>query len=183
MYCWYCVYGVYLYVSACIVCIEYIVCMCMYCLYMSVYLEMFLQIHAHIHTIQTKYRYDANACMCMYFRVNTYIIQTAGFTYIQIQTCRVPDVPSPAGLIPSPTHQWRRPRVTMKDRPLHSSRLGSGRISPSNQGEESRDSSIRSCTGVTRSSLSRSPRAPQGPPSRWLHTARCMGEADAPPPA
>jgi hypothetical protein len=30
--------------------------------------------------------------MCMYFWVNTYIIQTAGFTYIQIQTCRVPDV-------------------------------------------------------------------------------------------
>jgi len=27
----------------------------------------------------------------MYFWVNTYIIQTAGFTYIQIQTCRVPD--------------------------------------------------------------------------------------------
>ncbi len=29
--------------------------------------------------------------MCMYFLVNTYIIQTAGFTYIQIQTCRFPD--------------------------------------------------------------------------------------------
>ena len=94
----YCVYSVYLHVSACIVCIGNIVCMCMYCLYMSVYLETFFQIHTHtytyrhIHTIQTKYRYVANACMCMYFRVNTYIIQTAGFTYIQIQTCRIPDV-------------------------------------------------------------------------------------------
>ena len=29
--------------------------------------------------------------MCMYFRVNTYIIQTAGFTYIQIQTGKIPD--------------------------------------------------------------------------------------------
>jgi hypothetical protein len=31
----------------------------------------------------------------MYFWVNTYIIQTAGFTYIQIQTCRVPDAAVP----------------------------------------------------------------------------------------
>ncbi len=92
--------------------------------------------------------------------------------------------PCDQDLIPSPTHQWRLPRVrdiTMKDSPLHSNQLGSGRISPGNQGQESRDSSIHSGTGVTRSS--RSPRAQQGPPSRWLHTARCTGEADTPPPA
>ncbi len=71
MYCLYCVYGVYLYVSACIVCIEYIVCMCMYCLYMSVYLEMFLQIHTHTYTYI--HRYNTNkiqiCCKCMYVYV------------------------------------------------------------------------------------------------------------------
>ncbi len=66
----------------------------------------------------------------------------------------------------------------MKDSPLHLNRPGRGRISLGHQGQDSRDSHIRSGTGVARSS--RSPRAPQGPPNRWLHTARCTGEADAP---
>jgi hypothetical protein len=92
--------------------------------------------------------------------------------------------PGDQGPIPSPTHQWQRPRVrdiTMKDSLLYSNRPGRGRISPSNQGQEFRDFRILSGTGVTRSSSS--PRAPQGPPSSWLHRARCTGEADAPPPA
>jgi hypothetical protein len=74
-----------LYVCVCIVCI---------CLYILKCFCRYIHIHTHtyIHTLQTKYRFVANACMCMYFLVNTYIIQTAGFTYIQIQTCRVPDV-------------------------------------------------------------------------------------------
>jgi hypothetical protein len=84
----------------------------------------------------------------------------------------------------SPTQRWRRPCVrviTTKDSPHHPNRPGRGRISPGNQGQESRDSRISSSTGVARSS--RSPCAPQGRPSRWLHTARCTGEADAPPPS
>ena len=109
----YCLYIPVLHVYVWMVCIVCIVCICMYlhvlyvleilyvcvcivciCLYISKRFFRYIHIHAHtyIHTIQTKYRYVANACMCMYFRVNTYIIQTAGFTYIQIQTCRFPDV-------------------------------------------------------------------------------------------
>ena len=108
----YCLYIPVLHVYVCMVCIVCIVCICMYlhvlyvleimyvcvcivciCMYISKRFFRYIHIHAHtyIHTIQTKYRYVANACMCMYFRVKTYIIQTAGFTYIQIQTCRFPD--------------------------------------------------------------------------------------------
>jgi hypothetical protein len=37
--------------------------------------------------------------MCMYFLVYTYIIHTACFTYIHIQTCRIADAgDDPAGL-------------------------------------------------------------------------------------
>ena len=95
MYCLYCVYSVYLYVSACIVCIGNIVCMCMYCLYMSVYLETFFQIHTHtctyIHTYNTNKIQICSKCMYVYVFSGKYIIQTAGFTYIQIQKCRIPD--------------------------------------------------------------------------------------------
>ena len=77
LYCMYSMYCVY----------------CMYCMYLFVYMMTYIQIHTHtyIHTIQTKYRNDANVCMCMYFWLNTYIIHTACFTYIHIQTCRFPD--------------------------------------------------------------------------------------------
>ena len=109
----YCLYIPVLHVYVWMVCIVCIVCICMYlhvlyvleilyvcvcivciCLYISKRFFRYIHIHAHtyIHTIHTKYRYVANVCMCMYFRVNTYIIQTAGFTYRQIQTCRFPDV-------------------------------------------------------------------------------------------
>ena len=108
----YCLYIPVLHVYVWMVCIVCIVCICMYlhvlyvleilyvcvcivciCLYISKRFFRYIHIHAHtyIHTIHTKYRYVANVCMCMYFRVNTYIIQTAGFTYRQIQTCRFPD--------------------------------------------------------------------------------------------
>jgi hypothetical protein len=78
-----------LYVRVCIICICLYVLKC-FCRYIHIHT------HTYIHTIQTKYRFVANACMCMCFWVNTYIIQTAGFTYIQleIQTCRVPDDPN-----------------------------------------------------------------------------------------
>ena len=96
MYGLYCVYSVYLYVSACIVCIGNIVCMCMYCLYMSVYPEMFLQIHTHTCTyIHTYIQYKQNTdmlqmyvCVCIFGYIHN-IIHTAGFTHIQ--TCRFPD--------------------------------------------------------------------------------------------
>ena len=109
----YCLYIPVLHVYVWMVCIVCIVCICMYlhvlyvldilyvcvcivciCLYISKRFFRYIHIHAHtyIHTIHTKYRYVANVCMCMYFWVNTYIIQTAGFTYRQIQTCRFPDV-------------------------------------------------------------------------------------------
>ena len=58
----YCMVIPVLHVYVCIVCIACMVCICMY-----------------LHVLY------------VFFRVNTYIIQTAGFTYIQIQTCRVPD--------------------------------------------------------------------------------------------
>ena len=108
----YCLYIPVLHVYVWMVCIVCIVCICMYlhvlyvleilyvcvcivciCLYISKRFFRYIHIHAHtyIHTIHTKYRYVANVCMCMYFWVNTYIIQTAGFTYRQIQTCRFPD--------------------------------------------------------------------------------------------
>ena len=114
----YCLYIPVLHVYVWIVCIVCIVCICMYlhvlyvleilyvcvcivciCLYISKRFFRYIHIHAHtyIHTIHTKYRYVANVCMCMYFRVNTYIIQTAGFTYRQIQTCRFPDASAGAG--------------------------------------------------------------------------------------
>ena len=113
----YCLYIPVLHVYVWMVCIVCIVCICMYlhvlyvleilyvcvcivciCLYISKRFFRYIHIHAHtyIHTIHTKYRYVANVCMCMYFRVNTYIIQTAGFTYRQIQTCRFPDVAASA---------------------------------------------------------------------------------------
>ena len=114
----YCIYMPVLHVYVCIVGIACMVCICMYlhvlyvlnilyvcvcivciCLYILKCFCRYIHIHTHtyIHTIQTKYRFVANACMCMYFLANTYIIQTAGFTYIQIQTCRVPDVSLMAG--------------------------------------------------------------------------------------
>ncbi len=90
MYCWNCVYDVYLYVSACIVFIEYIVCMCMYCLYMSVHLEIFLQIHTNTYTyIQT---YNTNkiqiCCKCMYVYVflGKYIHHTDNSFHIHTNT-------------------------------------------------------------------------------------------------
>ena len=122
VYCMYCLYIPVLHVYVWMVCIVCIVCICMYlhvlyvleilyvcvcivciCLYISKRFFRYMHIHAHtyIHTIHTKYRYVANVCMCMYFRVNTYIIQTAGFTYRQIQTCRFPDVGAHLPAVPS----------------------------------------------------------------------------------
>jgi len=97
-----------LYVCVCIVCI---------CLYILKCFCRYIHIHAHtyIHTIQTKYRYVANVCMCMYFWVYTYIIHTAGFTYIHIQTCRIPDAlpdlnlnAQPRGRPEPPACHWPR---------------------------------------------------------------------------
>ena len=133
----YCLYIPVLHVYVWMVCIVCIVCICMYlhvlyvleilyvcvcivciCLYISKRFFRYIHIHAHtyIHTIHTKYRYVANVCMCMYFRVNTYIIQTAGFTYRQIQTCRFPDVPvlceaclHHPHLLPAPPSELTRP--------------------------------------------------------------------------
>ena len=110
--CMYCMNMIVLHVYVCISCIVCIVCIRMYLhvlhvlnvlyvwvcivcmrLYIFKYFYRYIHIHAHtyIHTIQTKYRNDVNVCMCMYFWLNTYIIHTACFTYIHIQTCRFPD--------------------------------------------------------------------------------------------
>ena len=135
----YCLYIPVLHVYVCMVCIVCIVCICMYlhvlyvleilyvcvcivciCLYISKRFFRYIHIHAHtyIHTIHTKYRYVANVCMCMYFRVNTYIIQTAGFTYRQIQTCRFADAASGRPTISGPSFSARPParRPTIKVR-------------------------------------------------------------------
>ncbi len=88
MYCMYCMNMLVLHVYMCISCIVCIVCIGMYLhvlhvfnvlyecvcivcmsLYIIKYFYRYIHIHAHtyIHTIQTKYRYVANVCMCMYF--------------------------------------------------------------------------------------------------------------------
>ncbi len=114
-----------LYVWVCIVCI---------CLYILKCFCRYIHIHTHtyIHTIQTKYRFVANACMCMYFWVNAYIIQTAGFTYIQIQTCRIPDEKTkPAEPFSRSNSDQSYQKTQCKDQPGPAGRCSSCTLGPS----------------------------------------------------